>query len=208
MIRIAVVDDHPHVAIALKSLLNDTADLRVVAESRQGNEVLSLVEEARPHILLLDLMLEAGFDALSTVKEVRRTCPELKVCVFSAYIQPYYIRDLIQAGVSGYIMKDDDYVSQIVAIIRDLMDDKLYLSRQVYEALAHVTQQSSDIQGLTDREIEILRMAQRGLANPQIADMLHLSAGTIRNHLSTIYQKLDVRNKQQALNAARERGLI
>lgn len=208
MIRIAVVDDHPHVVIALKSLLNETADLRVVADSRQGSEVLSVVQQTRPHILLLDLMLEPEFDGLSTVKALRDAFPEVKVCVFSAYLQPYYVRDLVEAGVNGYILKDDDYVSQIETIIRDLMDGKLYLSHQAYEALAQATRQKGEIQGMTDRELEILRLAERGLANPQIANSLHLSAGTIRNHLSAIYQKLEVSNKQQALNAAKEHGLI
>lgn len=208
MIRIAVVDDHPHVAIALKSLLNETEDLRLVAESRLGNEVLSLVRKTRPHILLLDLMIEAGFDALSTVRDLRVSYPDVKVCVFSAYIQPAHVRDLLQAGVNGYILKDDDYVSQIEKIIRDLMDHKLYLSHQAYEALAQATRHTGDVQVLTDRELEILRIAERGLPNPEIAQSLHLSAGTVRNHLSTIYQKLDVRNRQQALNRAKESGLI
>ena len=208
MIRIAVVDDHPHVAIALKSLLSETTDLRLVAESRRGNEILSLVQKSRPHILLLDLMIEPEFDAFAAVKELHATFPDVKICVFSAYIQPAHVRTLLQAGVNGYILKDDDYVSQIETIIRDLMDGKLYLSHQAYEALAQATRITGEAELLTARELEILRLAERGSANPQIAQSLHLSAGTIRNHLSTIYRKLDVRNKQQALNAAKDRGLI
>ena len=82
------------------------------------------------------------------------------------------------------------------------------LSPQAYEALAHATRQEGEQELLTEREREILRLVDRGLPNPQIAQALHLSAGTVRNHLSTVYRKLGVRNKQEALTVAKERELI
>ncbi len=208
MIRVAVVDDHPHVAIAVRALLAETPDIRLVAEARQGKDVLALVQKERPHVLLLDLMLEADFDALATVRDLRANFPHVKVCVLSAHIEPAYVRDLLKAGVSGYILKDDDYVSRIETIIRDLAAGELYLSPQAYEALAQATRQEGERQLLTEREREILRLVERGLPNPQIAQALHLSAGTVRNHLSAIYSKLGARHKHEALAIAKEQGLI
>jgi two-component system response regulator DesR len=208
MIRVAVVDDHPHVAIALRALLDKTPDMRLVAEAGQGSQVSALVQRTRPHVLLLDLLLEPEFDALSTIRDLRANFPELRICLLSAHFEPTYVRDLLQAGVCGYILKDDDYVSRIETIIRDLAEGRLYLSPQAYEALAQATQQNGERALLTERERDILRLAGRGLPNPQIAQALHLSPGTVRNHLSAIYRKLDVHSRYEALAIAEERGLI
>ena len=208
MIRVAVVDDHPHVAIALRALLNKTPDIRLVTEARRGSEVLALVQRTRPHVLLLDLLIEPGFDALSTVRDLRASFPELRICLLSAHVEPTYVRDLLQAGVCGYILKDDDYVSRIETIIRDLAKGQLYLSPQAHQALAQATRQAGQRELLTGRERDILRLAQRGLPNPQIAQALHLSPGTVRNHLSAIYRKLGVHSRYEALAVAEERGLI
>ena len=208
MIRVAVVDDHPHVAIALRALLEQTPDIRLIAEARQGSEVLSLVQQERPHVLLLDLLMEPEFDALSTVRQLRAGFPDLRICLLSAHLEPTYVRDMLEAGVCGYILKDDDYVTRIESIIRDLAEGRLYLSPQAYEALAQATQQAGDRELLTDRERDVLRLAQRGLPNPQIAQALHLSPGPVRNHFSAIYRKLGVHSRYEALAIAEERALI
>jgi len=208
VIRVAVVDDHPHVAIALRALLDETPDIRLVAESRRGGDVLALVRRARPDVLLLDLFIEPEFDALAVARRLRADFPDLKICLLSAYVEPSLVRDLLQAGVHGYILKDDDYVSRIDAIVRDLADGRLYLSPQAYEALAQATRAEEVEQPLTEREIEILRLARRGLPNPQIAQALHISPGTVRNHLSAVYRKLGVHSRHEALQIAEERHLI
>jgi DNA-binding NarL/FixJ family response regulator len=208
MIHIAVVDDHPHVAIALRALLEKTPDIRLVAESRRGGDVAALARQARPDVLLLDLFIEPQFDALTMVRRLRADFPDLKVCLLSAHLEPSLVRDLLQAGACGYILKDDDYVSRIDTIIRDLADGRVYLSPQAYEALAQATRAEGTEQPLSEREIEILRLAQRGLPNPQIAQALHISPGTVRNHLCAIYDKLGVHSRHEALQAAVERHLI
>ena len=208
MIRVAIVDDHLHVAIALHALLDKTPDIRLVAEARSGSQVASLVRQARPDVLLLDLFIEPQFDALTVVRQLRADSPDLKVCLLSAHLEPSLVRDLLQAGACGYILKDDDYVSRIDTIIRDLADGRVYLSPQAYEALAQATRAEGTEQPLSEREIEILRLAQRGLPNPQIAQTLHISPGTVRNHLSAIYDKLGVHSRHEALQIAAERHLI
>ena len=208
VIGVAIVDDHPHVAIALRAMLSNTPDIRLIAEARQGNEVLGLVQRTRPDVLFLDLLIEPQFDALSAVRDLRASYPHLKICVLSAHLEPAYVRDLLQAGVCGYILKDDDYVTRIETIVRDMTRGRLYLSPQAYEALAQATHQVGDRQLLTDREQDILRLARRGLPNPQIALAIHLSPGTVRNHLSAIYRKLGVHSRYEALVVAEERGLV
>ena len=208
MIRVAVVDDHPHVAIALRALLDRTPDIRLVAEARRGGDVPALVRQARPNVLLLDLFIEPEFDALATVRTLHADLPDLKICLLSAFLEPSMVRELLQAGVSGYILKDDDYVSKIEVILRDLVDGRVYLSTQVYQALIQDMQSESAESALSDRELEILRLAKRGLPNPQIAQSLHISPGTVRNHLSAIYRKLGVHSRHKALQIAAERGWI
>jgi two-component system response regulator DesR len=208
MIRVAVVDDHPHVAIALRALLEKTPDIRLVAESRRGGEVAALVHRTRPDVLLLDLFIEPAFDALATVRHLRTDFPTLKICLLSAYLEPARVRDMLQAGVYGYILKDDDYVSRIDTIIRDLAEGRVYLSPQAHQALVEATRAEEVEQPLSDREIEVLGLAKRGLPNPQIAQALHISPGTVRNHLSAVYRKLGVHSRHEALQIAQERHLI
>jgi two-component system response regulator DesR len=208
MIRVAVVDDHPHVAIALRALLDQASDIRLVADSRKGGDVAALVRRTAPHVLLLDQYIEPGFDALSAVRQLRADFPDLRICLLSAFLEPSRVRDFLQAGVYGYILKDDDYVSRIDAIIRDLADGRVYLSPQAYEALAEATRVRQGEHTLSEREIEVLRLARRGLPNPQIAEALHIAPGTVRNHLSAIYRKLGVHRLHEALQVAVERRLI
>ena len=208
MIRVAVVDDHPHVAIALRALLDQTPDIRLVAEARRGSDVPTLVRQARPDVLLLDLFVEPQFDALATVRSLHADFPNLRICMLSAFLEPAMVRGLLQAGVHGYILKDDDYVSRIEVILRDLMDGRVYLSTQVYQALAEAMRAESAESALSERELDILRLARRGLPNPQIAQSLHISPGTVRNHLSAIYRKLGVHSRHEAVQIAAEQGLI
>jgi two-component system response regulator DesR len=208
VIRVAVVDDHPHVAIAMRALLEETPDIRLVAESRRGTDVAALVQRTNPHILLLDVLMEPAFEAQSVVRQLHADRPELKICLLSAYLEPSLVRDMLQAGACGYILKDDDYISHIDTIVRDLADGRLYLSPQAFQALAQATRQAEGQQPLSEREIEILRLARRGLANPQIAEALHISPGTVRNHLSSAYRKLGVHNRHEALQVAEERRLL
>jgi two-component system response regulator DesR len=208
MIRVAIVDDHPHVAIALRTLLGQTSDLRLVDEARRGGEVMNLVRRSQPDVLLLDLFLEPEFDARAAVRTLRADFPALKICIISAHLEPAWIRELLQAGVYGYILKDDDYVSRIDAILHDLANGKIYLSPQAHDALAEATRAGESDRSLSEREIEILRLAQRGLPNPQIAQSLHISPGTVRNHLTAIYTKLGVHSRHEALQAASDRHLI
>jgi two-component system response regulator DesR len=208
MIRVAVVDDHPHVAIALRALLDQASDIRLVADSRKGGDVAALVRRTAPHVLLLDQYIEPGFDALSAVRGLRADFPDLRICLLSAFLEPSRVRDFLQAGVYGYILKDDDYVSRIDTIIRDLADGRVYLSPQAYQALAEATRVERSEHPLSEREIEVLRLARRGLPNPQIAEALHIAPGTVRNHLSAIYRKLGVHSRHEALQVAAERRLI
>jgi len=208
MIRVAVVDDHPHVAIALRALLEQTPDIRLVAEARRGSDVPVLVRQTRPDVLLMDLSIEPQFDALATARSLRADFPNLRICMLSAFLEPPMVRDLLQAGVYGYILKDDDYVSRIEVILRDLVDGRVYLSTQVYQALAEAMRTESAESALSERELAILRLAKRGLPNPQIAQALHISPGTVRNHLSAIYRKLGVHSRHEAAQTATEQGLI
>jgi two-component system response regulator DesR len=208
VIRVAVVDDHPHVAIALRALLDETPDIQLVTESQQGRDVAALVRRTRPDVLLLDLFLEPEFDALAAVRQLRADFPDLKICLLSAYLEPALVRDLLQAGVYGYILKDDDYVSRIDTIIRDLADGEIYLSPQAYQALAQATRAQREENPLTERELDVMRLAKQGLPNPQIAQTLHITPGTVRNHLSSVYRKLGVHSRHEALEIAEERCLI
>src|SRR4030042_4840408 len=109
MIRVAIVDDHPHVAIALRTLLDRTSDIRLVDEARRGGEVMNLMRRSAPDVLLLDLFLEPGFDARGAVRGRRADFPTLKICIISAHLEPAWLREPLQAGVYGYTLQGRHY---------------------------------------------------------------------------------------------------
>ena len=208
MIRVVVVDDHPHVAIAVRAILESVSDIKLVAEAKRGEEIPALIRKVRPDVLLLDILLEPKFDAVAAVSNLRSNFPDLKICLFSAFVKPIVVQKLLQAGAHGYILKDDDYVSKIDTIIQDLYHGEIYLSHQAHVALAEATRLEENQHSLSTREIEILSLAQKGLPNPQIGQALHIAPGTVRNHLSTIYRKLGVKSRHEALQVAEDRKLI
>jgi two-component system response regulator DesR len=208
MIRVAVVDDHPHVAIAVRALLEVIPDIQLVAEATHGEVLPALLRKAHPDVLLLDILMEPKFDALAAVRNLRCDFPDLKICLFSAFLKPTMVQKLLQAGAHGYILKDDDYVSKIDTIIRNLYHGDIYLSHQAHVALAEATRQEENQHPLSMREIEILTLARQGLPNPQIGQALHIAPGTVRNHLSTIYRKFGVKSRHEALKVAEERNII
>lgn len=208
IIRIVVVDDHPHAAVAMRAMLKQTTDIQLVAEAYLGEDIFFLVQRTRPDVLFLDSIMEPEFDALTAVKTLSTNYPTLKICMLSAHVEPSHVRNMLQAGASGYILKNDDYMSNIETIIRRLVAGELYLSLQAYQVLAQATRQAGQETLLTARETDILRLAARGLPNPQIAQNLHLSTGTVRNNLCAVYRKLNVHGRQDALRVAKERGFV
>ena len=190
IIRILLADDHPLIRAGFRTTLGEDEDLVVIGEAGDGEEALRLCQELSPDILLLDLGMP-GPSPAATVSFVMERCPQVKIIMLTAYDDEVYIRNLVGLGVAGYILKDEA-PETLARAIRAAMDGDAWFSRRVIDILAAPAEEPVDLERahhLTGREAEVLRLLVKGCSNSQIAEVLAITEGTVKNHLVNIYQK-------------------
>ncbi|HYQ75889.1 response regulator transcription factor [Cellulomonas sp.] len=200
MIRVLIADDEDMIRTALAALLRLEPDLDVVAECASGAEALAAAERTRPDVCLLDLEMP-GIDGIDTAARLARTVPT-RCLVVTRHARPGVLRRALQAGVDGFLPKSRP-AQDVAEVIRLVAAGRRYVDPEVAaDALA------DERSPLTDRELDVLRAGRRGETIAQIAAAVHLSPGTVRNHVSSILGKVGVATRQQAVLAAEERGWI
>jgi len=208
-IRLLIADDHLVVRTGLKSLVAAT-EIEIVGEAGTGGECLRLVQETQPDVVLLDIRMPDG-DGLNTLSRLKLDKPTLPVLVFSTYDNPTYVARAVALGANGYLSKGatrDELVAAIRTVARGenaWTRDEL---RRVTGALA-TPRLASDIDvPLTQRESEVLRQLSYGLTNKEIAQALHISYETVKEHVQHILRKLGVSDRTQAAVWAVRKGLV
>ena len=200
MIRVPLADDEDMIRTALASLLRLEDDLEVIAECSNGTAAVEEALRLKPDICLLDLEMP-GLDGVE-VAERLQGLPEVRCIVVTRHARPGVLRRALSAGVEGFIPKSRR-AEEVADIIRRVAAGRRYVDPEIAaDALA------DERSPLTDRELDVLRAGQRGETIAQIARTLHLSPGTVRNHVSSVLGKLSVATRQQATVVARERGWI
>lgn len=200
-LRLLLADDQALVRGALAALLQLESDLDVVAEVSRGDEVVAAVREHRPDVALLDVEMP-GLDGIAATAAVRAACPGTRVLVVTTFGRPGYLRRAMEAGASGFVVKDTparelaDAVRRVAAGLR-VVDPVL-----AAESLAAGTSP------LTERETEVLRAARDGGTAADLAAVLHLSEGTVRNHLSSAIGKTGARTRAEAVRLAEANGWL
>ena len=197
-IRVLLADDHPLVRAGLRATVASARDIAIVGEATTGDEAQRLCRELAPDIVLLDLHMP-GPPPGATAAYLREHCPTTRVLILTAHDDDAYVRGLLAAGVAGYMLKDE--VPEILLqAIRAVAQGGTWFSQAIAAKLAHaVSRSASDTPRFTEREEELLRAIDQGWDNAHIADMLHLSEQTVRNYLSRLYAKLDVRTRADAI---------
>jgi len=200
MIRIVIAEDQRMLRSALGTLLSMEEDFEVVGEADNGEDALKLIENLQPDICLLDIEMprKSGLEVASDLKKIGSDC---KVIILTTFARPGYFERAVKAGVYGYLLKDGS-IDELAASIRRIMNGSKEFSP---ELIVSVIQ---DDNPLTDREQEILSLAAEGKTAKEIAKQLFLSSGTVRNYLSEITQKLEAKNKIEAISIAKEKGWI
>jgi two-component system, NarL family, response regulator DesR len=200
-IRLLVADDQVLVRDALASLLDLEADVEVVARVGRGDEVAEAVAERRPDVCLLDIEMP-GLDGIATCQEVTSRFPSVRVLMVTTFGRPGYLRRALDAGASGFVVKDIPG-AQLVDAVR-----RVHAGHRVVDpALAEETLLGGR-SPLTDRESDVLRLAVEGAPVAHIASLLHLSPGTVRNHLSGAIRKTGTSTRVEAARTAQERGWL
>lgn len=201
MIRVLIADDQHLVRAALAALLNLEEDIQVVAECADGDEVLPALDRHRADIALLDVQMPRQ-DGLRTAALLKASHPQIKTLILTTFDRPGYFRQAFEAGVHGFLVKDSPPAELIAAIRRVSCGDKVVDPQR---AMLSVAASSNP---LTEREREILSLAASGAPVSQIAATVHLSAGTVRNHLSNAIGKTNTANRIEAARQARQMGWI
>ncbi|MGB6131626.1 MAG: response regulator transcription factor [Acidobacteriaceae bacterium] len=201
-IRIFIVDDHPVVLAGLASMLGTQAGIDVVGSASGGEEALELLRTRSAHLLLLDLRMP-GMNGLDTLHALRRAGIAIRTIVLTSYAMDEDIYRAVQAGAQGYLLKDAPQ-SEMIDAIRTVHGGKRYFPRAIADRLAERMLRSS----LTERELEVLQMLARGLTNKEIGRTLSISSNTVRNHVNSIIEKLEVSDRTEAATVAIHRGII
>ena len=209
-IRVIAVDDHHLILKALSDLLKGYPDIQLVATSNQGSQLLKLVRDNKPDVAIVDLGMTADtFDPISTVRTLHELYPNVKVLILTGYDDGLWVRELVKAGASGYMLKSDDFSLSIPQAIRALYQGGKFFSPGVADKLV-----VNDLDKLTPRELSVLNLLSQGLATDIIAKNLGVSEKRVRNVLVIICDKLAVDRAEgvsprvAAINKGRELGLI
>lgn len=201
-IRIFVVDDHPVVRAGLTSMLGTQAELEVAGSAASGEEALAKLGECDPDIVLLDLRMH-GIGGVETLVAMKRASHRARAIILTSFETDEDIYRAVQAGAQGYLLKDTS-LREMVDAIRSVHAGKRYIPREIAARLAERMMRTN----LTPREIEILKLLSKGLTNKQLAHALHISDNTVKNHVNSIIEKLEVSDRTEAATTAIQRGLI
>jgi DNA-binding NarL/FixJ family response regulator len=208
--RVLLADDHTLLREGLRRSLEE-AGVDVVGEARDGEEAIRLAGDVRPDVVLMDVTMPrlGGVDA---TREIRSRYPEVEVLILTMHADADVVNDAVRAGAAGYLVKDcttDDIVAMLDAVAKGEASLSPDLASSML-AEAQRTGSAAEAAGglLTQREEEVLKLIADGAATPEVAAALYISTKTVRHHLSSIYEKLDSRDRTQAVIRAVRMGII
>ncbi len=201
-IRILIVDDHPVVRLGICALISSSKEMEVVAQTGSGEEAIKLYAHHQPDVTLMDLRLP-GMSGVEAIRHIHAKNPSARVLVLTTYEGDEDIYQAMEAGASGYLIKDMPQEVLFNAVKRIHLGGK-YLPLPVSQALASRVPDSS----LSKRECEVLRLVAQGMSNQEISAKLGITEGTVKCHISVILSRLNVRDRTQAVVIGLQRGLI
>lgn len=206
MIRILIVDDHPVVRDGLRGMLSGQPDFTVVGEAANGLEALEMVKTLRPQVILMDLRMPQ-LDGVSAIEQMKKLPGQrTDILVLTTYDSDADILRAIEAGATGYLLKDAPR-EELYRAVRFAAEGKSYLSPSVATRLTGSLRRPPSA-SLSAREKEVLRLVAQGASNKEIASQLHLSEATVKSHLLHIFNKLEVNDRTQAVTVAIQRGIV
>jgi len=207
MIKILLVDDHAVVRSGLSKFLMVNKDFKLVGEASDGEEAVQLTALYRPDVILMDLMMP-GVDGITATRRIHTKYPEVKIIALTSFSEQNMVEGALQAGAAGYLQKNVAAV-ELANAIRSANAGRMTLSPEAAQVLAEsLTQPHIPGSDLTEREREVMRLMVDGCNNNEIASRLVISLGTVKFHISNIFQKLGVDSRVEAVKLAFERKLI
>jgi DNA-binding NarL/FixJ family response regulator len=212
-IRVILADDHAVVRKGIKEFLEEMGDIAVIAEASDGEEALRLITEQLPDVAVLDIQMPK-LSGVEVTRRLRAKSPQLRILILTAYDDEPYIFALLQAGANGYVLKTASS-DELVRAVKTVHAGGSALDPKVAQkVMAQIStgkpfgEHDESVERLTERELDVLRFAAKGLTNRAIGQQLGISERTVQGHLANIYAKLNVGTRTEAVIAASQRGWI
>lgn len=205
MPRVVLADDHKIVRQGTKLYL-ESMGIDVVGEATDGNQAVEMARTLHPDVIVMDIHMPE-LTGIEATRRIRHDSEDVRVLVLTAYDNPAYIHALLEAGADGFVLKTAE-LSELLKALREVAVGKQAFKTQDIERAAQHTTTKEMIEGLTDREIDVLKQAVNGLTNKQIGQHLFISDRTVQGHLQNIYQKLGVNSRTEAVSTALKYGFI
>jgi len=212
-IKVLLAEDHTIVRKGLRALLDDEADIEVVGEAENGREALDQVQQASPDIVLMDILMPV-LNGLEATRQIKKDFPEVKVLILTMHTSEEYIFQILQAGASGYLVKQTA-PTELVLAIRAVHRGESFLSPLVsknvikeYIRQAEMMGQQNSYDNLTNREREVLQLLAEGHSNQAVAELLHISVKTVKTHRMHLMEKLNLHTMVELIKYAIRKGLI
>lgn len=205
-VRVLIVDDHSIVREGLRTLLSEEAEIEVVGEAANGAEAVKLVATRHPHVILMDLVMPE-VDGIEAIRRIRARKYACEILVLTSFGDDQHVRDAIQAGATGYLLKDV-LKADLLRAIQAAARGEPTLHPEAQRVLIRQTTATSPFKDLTERELDVLRLIAQGRSNREIALTLHLTEGTVKGYVSTVLDKLQVDDRTQAALFAVKHKLV
>jgi DNA-binding NarL/FixJ family response regulator len=211
-IRVLVADDQSMVRAGFRMLLGEEPDIEVVAEASNGLEAVNKAARYRPTVVLMDIRMPE-LDGLEATRRILAADDAARILILTTFDLDEYVYEALRAGASGFVLKDDP-PEQLLAAIRIVASGDALLSpaitKRVIKQFTRIPQAAppKQLDDLTERELDVFRLITRGLSNAEIGQELYISDTTVKTHITHILQKLDLRDRVQAVVLAHETGLF
>jgi DNA-binding NarL/FixJ family response regulator len=208
--RVLIADDQTLFRSGLARLLDSDDRVTVVGEAVDGLDAVKLALALKPDVVLMDIKMP-NLDGIEATRRIVTESPKTKVLMLTTFEADNYVIQALKAGASGYVLKDSQPEAIVTSILAVVAGERVMASavaNRVLEMLTGATTPKEFYDGLTAREVEILKMVATGMANKQIAYKLKISEKTVRNHVSNMYEKLDIYDRAQAVLYAVRKGLV
>jgi DNA-binding NarL/FixJ family response regulator len=210
-IKILIADDHPVVREGLISMIKREPDFKVVGEATNGIEAVSRTKELKPDIVLMDLRMPE-LDGVEAIRQISAAVPATRFIILTTYSDDEFIFKGIEVGARAYLLKDaprEDLFKAIRAVHRGESLIQPVVASKVLDRFAELSRQAQvPAEVLSEREIEVLALMAKGDANKEIAAQLHITDSTVKTHISSIFQKLNARDRTEAAMQAIKKGII
>lgn len=200
-IRILLADDHRVVRAGVRQLLESASDLQVIAEAADGEEAQSLIQKHKPDVAVLDIQMPKA-SGIEVTRWVRANLPEVGILILTAYDDDPYVMAVLQAGANGYVLKTAG-TDDLIQAVRDVNEGKSALdptiTRKLMSNIFKGSEKKNNVEPLTDREMDVLRLTAKGFTNKAIGIQLTISDRTVQGHLAHIFEKLQASSRTEAV---------